>query len=81
MYIPIRGSSGGGSFPVFQVMDPYVKNTQLFACPSRPANVIGYTYNFVLGGGSAPRNSSQVPMRPRRRRTLMRRGRRIACSR
>jgi len=61
MYIPIRGSSGGGSFPVFQVMDPYVKNTQLFAC--RAAGERDRLHlQLRLGGGSAPRNSSQVPM-------------------
>jgi len=62
MYVPIRGSSGGGSFPTFPVMQPYMKSQQMLVCPSEPARLVGYTYNFVLGGGSAPRNSSQVPL-------------------
>jgi prepilin-type N-terminal cleavage/methylation domain-containing protein/prepilin-type processing-associated H-X9-DG protein len=62
VYVPIRGASGGGSFPTFQVMDPYIKNRQVFTDPSQPARPVGYTYNFVLGGGSAPRSSSQVPL-------------------
>jgi len=62
LYPGIRGSSGAGSVPTYKVMEPYMKNAQMLVDPSNATALIGYTYSFTLGGGSAPISSSQVPL-------------------
>jgi len=36
-------------------LSPYIKNTQVYTCPSAPAQWLGYGYNYYyLGNGGAP---------------------------
>ena len=51
MWLPHRtGGWGSPAFNWITILQPYVKNEQIFRCPSN-RNVISYTYNFYFGAG------------------------------
>ncbi|BCM88605.1 hypothetical protein IAD21_00439 [Abditibacteriota bacterium] len=50
--LPIR--TGGNPSPHFawhEIIQPYVKSTQILRCPSNTVLALGYTYNLSAGGG------------------------------
>ena len=55
-YVPIRGGSGCPSAPCAywawtDLMQPYLKNTQVYKCPSTSSSIVtSYTYNWNIGG-------------------------------
>jgi prepilin-type N-terminal cleavage/methylation domain-containing protein/prepilin-type processing-associated H-X9-DG protein len=54
--LPMRtGGAGSQGMRLFDIMQPYIKNFQVFVCPSDSRKYLGYTYNFQLGasGGKA----------------------------
>lgn len=49
--VPHRaGGFGSPAFNWMAIMEPYVKNHQIFRCPSNQ-NIVSYTYNFYFGTG------------------------------
>jgi prepilin-type N-terminal cleavage/methylation domain-containing protein/prepilin-type processing-associated H-X9-DG protein len=55
-----NGGSTGVAFVWEAIAQPYIKNTQVFRCPSLQA-VHGYAYNFILGGNGRSMASFPIP--------------------
>ncbi len=55
-YVPIRAGSGCPSAPCAywawtDLMQPYLKNAQVYKCPSTSGSIVtSYTYNWMIGG-------------------------------
>lgn len=60
-----NGSAGGAAVAWDRVLQPYIKNEQIFKCPSNEL-FMGYTYNAVLATSgrtlAAMQNASQIPI-------------------
>ncbi len=51
-WVPHRaGGFGSAPFHWVNILEPYVKNAQLFTCPSNALRRFSYTYNFHFGAG------------------------------
>jgi len=62
------GASGGFATPWTVVLQPYIKNFQVFTCPSNSQQGIGYTYNANIARAdgyntpSGPRTLAGIPL-------------------
>ncbi len=54
------GGSGGIAFAWNKLVQPYIKNTQVYSCPSN-SNQISMAYSFLLGGTGTKLSSIPLP--------------------
>jgi prepilin-type N-terminal cleavage/methylation domain-containing protein/prepilin-type processing-associated H-X9-DG protein len=48
--LPMRiGGAGSTGFPLYDIMQSYIKSQQVLVCPSESNTTLTYTYNFQLG--------------------------------
>ena len=47
--LPIRVNGTNAAFVWTECVYPYVKNKQVFVCPSATGSTLSYTYNFNVG--------------------------------
>ena len=61
LYYNFRCPAGSRSW--YEVMMPYMKNTQVLKCPSRPERSVGYGYNIdQMGYGSSTSTGTPVKL-------------------
>ncbi|HEX9996223.1 MAG TPA: DUF1559 domain-containing protein [Abditibacterium sp.] len=61
------GGTGGAAFFWTELVQPYLKSTQIFACPSKSRFDVAYTYNNEVARSSTaspspPRHSASIPL-------------------
>lgn len=62
----LTGTSASAAIPWTVVLNPYIKSTQIYVCPSNGDKNVAYTINIELirasVGASGPRNIASIPL-------------------
>jgi prepilin-type N-terminal cleavage/methylation domain-containing protein/prepilin-type processing-associated H-X9-DG protein len=60
--VPLRtGEIFSPAFDWSEALQPYIKNRQIFRCPSGAGKVMAYTYNYFVGGPNG-RSDAAIPL-------------------